>query len=488
MIEKLWLYPPLAIAHVGSSPIPCDNFSWGPNPNPNNAFGKTVIVPEETLHVADDGTITSTIPEKVIFSDENGIRPICPFFELFGQWTSDNVSHQGPITPEILESFDLSLSDVMWNVKVANLKAFKYTQEASDKIIATKNEVIGDDTKSYQLLGISLEDIDEEDKILPTGINILLGSFQLTKSTDKFPGLRLRFTPGKGDTYGPEDLNDKPSGSSFGLPEERRKLNPSAKWCNYLVGNDDQRNVPPFLYARETYDQMLARQVRTFPERSLGIIDDTCDGIISCTIKNTTLAAFSRIVVGPPNYAPDRRHLTSLADGLKDRVSRNNIFDPSYVSNDELTIKEIHDFLERVLETMSNVNVDYLNLIRRDNIDNPNNNPFPVENGTPTNKLPLTTTGIEKHLGLVNGFKLGVPKQTLIGILTLIVSRLRKPPDHENEIFAEIYRDGDTLDRRPGKMPALLRGSDVMAMHITRRQYNLITEYLKKLQEEEPNL
>jgi hypothetical protein len=58
MIQQVWLYPPLAIARLGPSDIPCDSFNWGTNDMRPRGTGQTTIEPAETLHLAVDGTVT----------------------------------------------------------------------------------------------------------------------------------------------------------------------------------------------------------------------------------------------------------------------------------------------------------------------------------------------------------------------------------------------------------------------------------------------
>jgi len=89
LIEKLWLYPPIAISRVGPSPSPCDSFNWGPSDLSPRGTGKTTLYPTTTLHIEDDGNIVSHIPEKIDFKDSVGWKPVCPFFELHGEWEDD---------------------------------------------------------------------------------------------------------------------------------------------------------------------------------------------------------------------------------------------------------------------------------------------------------------------------------------------------------------------------------------------------------------
>jgi hypothetical protein len=138
MIQKLLLYPPLGFARVGPSETPCDSFYCGPNDLRPRGTGKTTILPAETLHISADGTVSLSLPTKITFKDAAGFRPVCPFFELHGEWmTADGTAESGPITPQVLGMFGLTARDLTWEVEVANLKAFHYTLVPDDRIVAT---------------------------------------------------------------------------------------------------------------------------------------------------------------------------------------------------------------------------------------------------------------------------------------------------------------------------------------------------------------
>ena len=110
MINKLWFYPPMAFARLGASDRPCDNFHWSANDMQPRGTGKTTIEPAQTLHIAKDGTVTSSIPSEISFKDTQGFRPVCPIFELHGEWTTEAGVKSGSITPDSLEQFGLSTS------------------------------------------------------------------------------------------------------------------------------------------------------------------------------------------------------------------------------------------------------------------------------------------------------------------------------------------------------------------------------------------
>lgn len=468
MIEKLWLYPPLAIARLGTSTTPCDNFHWSGDDLRPRGTGKTTIKPAQTLHVAADGAVSATLPVEISFKDSHGFKPVCPFFELHGQWRTKTGIQEGAITPQVLAQFGLTTKDLQWKVEVANLKPFHYTLANGDRIVATV-EVAGDVTTRQPLLGISPADGSPP---LATATNPFpLGDIQLTLPNNAFPEIRLRFTPATGAVYGPTDLpqrldvlQQRVSNSqwrNFQLPAEHLILNPAAAWCSFRI-IDDPRTNPGGLLATEDDTGI-----------SLGLVDDVCDGVITCSIQG--VSAVGRIVVGPPDYAPDRRPATSLADGLSDRVSRQRVSEPDYVEAMELTTAEVGDLMERVLETMEAMNLDFQNdRVRRENRGialaqglsetAAEDKAFPRMEPILERPLPLTELGRQRHRRFVS--------------LEVFEDRLRENPD----LIARWIREPMTGERYyDRKMPALMRGSDRYPMHITRRQYDLLVAWANRL-------
>jgi hypothetical protein len=478
MIEKLWLYPPIAIARLGSSQTPCDSFVWGANDLRPRGTGQTTVQGVTTLHVAEDGTVTSSLPTSIQFKDDAGFRPVCPFFELHGEWRTETGVETGAITPSVLAKFGLTVNDLHWKVEVANLKPHHYTLEQSDRIAATV-EIAGNITQRQFLLGISPQNTPHPlviaDKPLP------LGSVQLTHPSDEFPEIRLRFTPPKGLVYAPtnlkqrlEDLKQRLNGGStiwqnFELPPEQLIINPDAKWCDFTPTPDDPRTNPGELYAFE--------DDKTNNGKSLGLIDDVCDGIISCSLGGVSTAT-ARIVVAPPDFAPDRRSPVSLADGLSDRIKRDDVLHPSYVDDLNLTAAEIGDLLERVLETMEAMNLDFQNLrAHRTNRSIASSESVPPEVGE--NKafppmesllerpLPLTEYGRQRHRRFIS--------------LEVFEDMLRERPELISKWIREPMTDEKYYDQ---KMPALMRGSDRYPMHLTRRQYQLLVAWANRLRKD----
>ncbi|MGQ0773924.1 MAG: hypothetical protein ACT4NY_05825 [Pseudonocardiales bacterium] len=453
MITRLVLYPPLAYGRLGPSPSPCDNYSWGPNDLSPRGTGKTTIRPEETLDVAADGTVTVRTPAEVQFKDADGFRPVCPFFELHAEWTTDEGAQSGPLTPEVLAFNGHNLADLRWEVTVANLKAFHYTQDDGDRIAASA-ELAGDDTARRRLDGRSPE--GAANPLVPPGAGVPLGSVQVTRSSTELPGLRLRFTPASGVVYGPTDLPQRTT--VYVLPTEQLVLNPNAAWCGFSLTGDDPRTNPGGLFAGAEQND------------SFGLVDDVCDGVVRVSLPGLA-SAVARIVVGPPDFAPDRRPFNSAADGLTDRVRREDVHDPGYVADRELTTLEVRDLFERILETVDNINIDVQNeRARFENAviaqalglppEQAQDRAFPPAEPLLGRPLPLTEKGRQRHRRFV--------------ALEVIEDLLREQPDLIQRLVREPMTGERYYDRR---MPALMRGSDRHPLHLTRRQYDLLTAW-----------
>ncbi|MFC5148779.1 hypothetical protein [Streptomyces aureoversilis] len=261
------------------------------------------------------------MPSEVRFKDADGWRPVCPYFELHGTWTTGGSRRTGPLTEAVPAEFGLDLADVRWDVAVANLKAHHYTQFDGDRIEA-RAEVRGDDHARHPPAGQSPPGV--ANPLVPPGRNLPLGSVQVPVPNAALPELQLRFTPGTGAVYGPQDLEDRADGTDYALPPERLILDPDAEWCGFPLQNtgDDPRTVPGGLFAGAELAEV---------QESLGLVDDVCDGIVTVTLPGD-LTATARIVAAPPDFAPDRRPFVSLADGLTDRVERAEVREPAYLS------------------------------------------------------------------------------------------------------------------------------------------------------------
>jgi hypothetical protein len=212
VLDRIWLYPPLAFARVGSGTIPVPAFQWGPSDNSPRGSGKTTIVACETLDIDESGVVSSYMPEQIAFKEvvdgKEVFRPVCPWYELHGQWTIDGKSQSGPITAQLIEACGIALRQVRWEVKIANRKAYNMTLRGGDVISATLS-IHGDDFTIQPLLGISSAAEPDDVPLVPHGSSLPLGQVQLANPVGAFSELRLRITPPIGAVYGPKGVRDK---------------------------------------------------------------------------------------------------------------------------------------------------------------------------------------------------------------------------------------------------------------------------------------
>jgi hypothetical protein len=127
-------------------------------------------------------------PDRVRFRDGGAIRPVAPFLEVFARTADDTLE---PLTLALLDNHKLTPASLTWRVEVGNLKVFRRTTHANDRIEA---KVEFNDHHSHALEGHCTNFFDG--KVLP------LGFVQYIKPTPKFPEVRLRFTPASGWVYG----------------------------------------------------------------------------------------------------------------------------------------------------------------------------------------------------------------------------------------------------------------------------------------------
>ena len=122
-IENIRLLPPFATSRFGSSSVPLEAFDLEVALDAPSRPEK--LIPRETLVVDPvSGKVTESYvpqPGRIRLRDHEGIRPVCPFFEVFAQ-TSDGDLH--PLTVEMLRQEGMGPEHVCWSVEVGNLKAF----------------------------------------------------------------------------------------------------------------------------------------------------------------------------------------------------------------------------------------------------------------------------------------------------------------------------------------------------------------------------
>jgi hypothetical protein len=510
-IEEIFFMPPMAVARLGASRTPLVSFTWLEDPSLHGA-GLTIIAPATSLNVLADGSIRPFWPANVQFRDGDLLRPVAPFFELWAR-SGEEVK---PITVQWLKENRSSLAAIQYEVTASNRKAARRTGDPACGFSAGI-QVAGDNHDPQPLLASSL---GEKPLVLPSK-PIPLGQFQVIRPTPvramgvDLSVLRVRFTPASGKVYGPATTTpgrpitaSDPDRGTDGLKHtvvqaEDRILNPEASWMQYSM-NDRQANPEP----ADTYDGAGDSATRN---RSIGVVDDTCDLIVRVTIKagGKSWEATARAFTAPPDFAPDRRPFCSLAEELVDRDP------PLREPAEDLpeAMDRLGDLFQRVYETASLANIDMTrrNMMPRDARDTVNfpgmaavtladsmtkKDPLfdPNEDLTspPSSheKLPLSAVASQTHAPLADTDDLA--------------SYLRENGDHVRKLIRPAYGHFKDLkaktssDRRPDpgqrdarilrdtefdmRMPPYMRDSDATPLSLNRRQYEFMMQTLDRLQ------
>jgi hypothetical protein len=290
-ILELRILPPLAIARLGSSPHPLENFRLDAD---RGELGFRRIIPTQTLYVDEKtGEIAKAdVPSNIIFKDGDRIRPVAPFLEVYARTSADKLE---PLTIDLLKKNNLSEKDIRWTVEVGNIKAYRRTTDPGDKAIAkvsfSDHLVHRLDAKAGNFL---------PGKVLP------LGSVRYIKPNDVCREIRLRFTPAHGLVYGASVARTETGGGKTDpdpIVQGRIIYDGSKKtksWLGYVDSGAPTDTNPGAIYAGFTN--------KDGNQESWGYLDDECDGIVTVELKlrdGTTLSAFARIGAGPPHFAPD---------------------------------------------------------------------------------------------------------------------------------------------------------------------------------------
>lgn len=365
-IRRLVFTPPVAVARVGGSSTPVDAFTWGPG-DPHTV-AETRIRPDWTLRVDPDGSVTPELPTELRLRDGALLRPVAPFLELWAltgdgpaaNWTAV------PVTPALLAANQVTEANLTFTVTAVNAKAARRAMNAGLRFgTFPPITVAGDDHAVVPLRGVSPPAMPSP--MIPTGRSIPLGSVQVLRPRERpadapWPAdvrvevVRLRFTPGAGHAYGPPQaaLDQPGAGLPAAVPADRAFLDPAAGWFNAPRGTA--------VIPADTRDELAGPG----EPRSLGVVDDTCDAVVTATVtlprqvparpQPVTLEARANVTVGPPHYAPDRRPFLSIADEINDREH-----DPARDAalTDDERGQWVEDLFERVSETTSLLDLDF---------------------------------------------------------------------------------------------------------------------------------
>jgi hypothetical protein len=430
-IRSLRILPPLAIARLGSSSEPLENYDV--RVPPDDPLGFREIHGAETLVVdRKRGTISrSYTPKSIRFKDRRGrIKPVAPFLEV---WADVNGSLV-PLTTALLEENRLSFDDIEWRAQAGNHKAFRRTGRSGDRVDA--------DTGWFR--GHSLHRLTGHCPHFLDGKSIPFGDVQFIRPGRKFPAIRLRFTPAKGRIYGAVDLHRLDDVADV-VYDSRR-----GSWS----GHSDDDAVPPlsvtnpgWIYANVGDDRVTSR----------GYLDDECDGIVEVRIitkRKTLLQAFARIGAGPPDFAPDSFPVRTIADELEQAL-----LGPDVASSD-VSPEWTEEIIRRAFET-----------VRLQNTAALNGNPI---NGAPANSM----AGQDSDLGRAETPIMAPAIVDSVALQALHQSVFAALRSDSAVWFGQVLREydqvGDLTDAGRRKMPAMMRGSDGLHLALTRRQYNAV--------------
>ncbi|MEO7536846.1 MAG: ferritin-like domain-containing protein [Ferruginibacter sp.] len=443
-IKGIRIFPALAIARFGSSEQPMENYELVTN----DSSGFRTLKGATTLNVnKGTGEIDSSfVTDTVVFRDAMGfIKPVAPFFEVWALF--DNGDNYIPLTASHINQLNLNIK---WKTRFGNLKAFRRTGDADDKI----NVELGpfDDYSLHSLKGSSPN--------FKNNATIDLGAVQFIKPNESFPEIRFRFTPAKGEVFGPSvDNVIKPGHDIYDVSK--------GDWSGHVDGSNSapESTNPGGIYASQVDINGRNNGV------SLGYLDDSCDGIIEIELTDSTGTVYSsmaRVTAGPPDFAPDLLPPRTVDDELKQILVGTQI-------NTPLEVDEVIDIVRRALETIQLMSTDTMNVRGMPNHDTgrPHLRVYePIFN-------PRSRAGYQAvkkiHKDLILSliglsYAPNTPERVeAIGVLQAILGRLRK--------YDEV---GDLSNAGRSKMPAMMRNADGLYLALTNRQRNIIAKAIEQ--------
>ncbi|MGB5864548.1 MAG: hypothetical protein WBG95_09615 [Sulfitobacter sp.] len=550
--------PPMAIARVGRSKEPMPAYRWKLDENPARGVQTTIVPAPSLVETSTKGsghhpyTLRVETPDQVTFKDRHGkIKPVAPFFELWARvQDTDGSVVEVPVTRAFLEARGTNLKHLQFTVIAANRKAEARTKLASCAAIA-RRVFAANAYKTHHLDAISPHTegqvpLVREDAPLPLGkIQTFKENLEGLSCRTRLDQIRIRFTPGKGDTYGPPEAGKAPASplppGKFSPPmkeygrihkmtrKENRILSSDTPWLGYNFRTD---GTPKWPTPIDSYDG-----ARVGSGNSWGLIDDTCDLVLTAqmAVNGQAHVAQARAMAGPPDFAPDKRPMYSIKDELEDRDL------PSSKLDINETPREILDLFRRIFETASLVNLDQRRSWALDG--NAQLLSEPDEND------PDWDAGITPHVGPKSMRKSDAPYASLVPEYTpgqgdtieqrsgaedrlpytqvvqqvharmcdspILRAFLARDPDRVRRIVRPPFAHVGELPKIPGvqkgtlvdfgaastadeveyrdpravlaqtydmRMPPYMRHSMGTPLSITRRQYDLLMKYLEKLE------
>ncbi|MGV7217514.1 hypothetical protein [Bradyrhizobium sp. UFLA05-112] len=447
-IKKIAILPPLAFARFGSHPEPVDNYTLEPPKADDDPLGYRRIVPEPTFQVSANGEITGDkTPETIIFKQDGKVRPVAPFFELWGELDDGRFVH--------LDQDMLRKAKLEWRIEVENRKVFRRTNNERDKVKA--------ETKWFS--DHAVQKLEGKCKNFVAGASIGFGEVRYIKPNRRYPHIRLRFTPAAGRIYGPE----QPAGDHldeeflaarvYKYPGQNAKPKSNSKAKSWVRWEHEPQNekehdidtVPPDLFAIIPPAPPWLKQEKA---ESRGYFDDACDGFVRAklTIPGKTLHAKARIGVAPPHYAPDTLFVRNLLDELEQAREGVEIEGDSR--------ERALEIVRRAFETVRFMNVAVMN-----------GNPFRGRDGIDLDTMPAEEAfGNQRPLRPV----FSPPAADTRAIMALHQRVFAAVTSGTAAWFAKLLRQpeevADLTDDGRRKMPALMCGADSNYLALTRRQ------------------
>lgn len=450
IIRELRLLPPLAIGRLGSAPEPQDNYITEEDPERPLAFRR--IVPQPTLVVDEaTGEVHSHVPSEITWKIGSRIRPVAPFLEAFAVvGHDDGPDTLEPLTPALVDQTGLGPANVAWRIRVANRKVVRRTGNPDNLVEADTGWITDHDR--HTLKGHCKNFISPD-----AAINFGHGRF--IRPNSDYPEIRLRFTPGQGLIYGPNQLPGGPPDPV--IPPDRAIYDRTKDWFEFGKNPVENETLPPSLYAIQPPAPTWLNDNIAI---SRGYLDDACDGFVEVRLtlaSGDELTAAARVCAGPPAVVPDSGFVRNLADDLEQVLYGPNV-DPDEPY--EVTVNRAADIVRRAYETVRFLNVALMNG------NNYQGRPALLLDSMPEEESADTERAIRPIMGpgtVDTAAILALHEQVYAalrgGAAPWFINLLRQPD-----------QVGDYTDHGRRKMPALMCGADNNYLALTWRQIDTI--------------
>ena len=444
-IEEIRILPPIGIARLGSATI--DGPDGGAIPDAMDNYdiiddgtaSHRTLAPAPTLYLGfDPATLAAeigseSVPSEVKFrGNEDRIRPVAPWFEVWGRWRGEDVLRS--VTKD-----HLSDTPVLWTIEVSNRKAYRRTRDAGDIVRTT--EMLWQSNGDGVSVDHTLRPLQGTAQHFLTDQSIHLGYVIFPRPSDAFPEIRLRIYPAHGLIYGHQAIG------SF-IPPERviyDVTQTGATWHQYSFDSDPFATNPIGL------------------ERP-GWFDDTCDGIVHVRLGEDGPSANARFTCSPPDFVPGSAHVRSgldefeqmiLGPTLPEQLPNNPVYRQHHIESVIRTIRS-------AIETFRQMNANFLNpTYGRGSFS-----------GQRVDYIRLLSTHAF-YLGMVRELASDDPER---------FARAQAELERLGDELRDYDRGNDFSPRNQRKMPALMRGGDRGDLCLTRRQQ----AYIQRTQELSP--